>query len=361
MKEKIDRLLSKKPLLMAKDIAKAIGTPKKEVNAYLHSNLENYEQDAEFKWRLIDTEKATLTLPTGWVTGEALEVILQEAGELLNGPCRKVEIVFSSGCNTMIDCTARLLALMNQLAQQGKSVTVDFTNCGPTRFYLNRAGFFDLLNKSVSVLPGRPSVSAAKQHQGKSDTLVEFGRVDPNAENQDLITQLTNKFVQQSSTDFEVAAYTVFAELIGNVKEHSKSPLEGFSGLQIYGGHRKHIQTVVSDSGLGIASTLRPALKEHYPDLYNLFGKVSLESDIGLVTEAMSKGKISRFGSDSGRGLGFKSSREQAMKFNARFSVRQERFCLKFEYRDGELIDVKPQSGLSNLKGTHICFDFYLD
>jgi hypothetical protein len=359
MKEGIDRLLSDNSLLMAKDIAKALGITRKEVNSYLHSHQDNYEKDAEFRWRLIETQQITLTLPTGWVTGDTFEEILQEAGDILNGPYRRIDFVFSSRCKTMIDCIARMLALMNQMAHRGKLVTVNFADAGRTLTYLNRAGFFDLLASNVAVVPGRPSVSAAKRLQGKSDTLVEFGSVDPHAANDDIIEQLTNKFVQQSSTDYRVAALTVFGELIGNVFEHSGTPLAGFAGLQKYSGLRNHIQTVVSDSGVGIARTLRPALKTHYPSLYKQFGESSLESDMGLVAAAMSKGEISRFG--GARGLGFKSSREQAVKFNAQFSVRQEQFCLKFEFREGQLISVTNKTGLSNLLGTHICFDFYLD
>lgn len=359
MKEDIDRLLSCGALLTAKHIAKEIGVTRKEVNSFLHQNLETYEKDSEFRWHLIDPLHSTLVLPTGWVTGDAFETIFQGAGDLLNGSCQIIDFVFSPKCKTMIDCIARLLALMNQLTHRGKRVTADFTEAGTTLTYLNRAGFFDLLDRGVTVLPRRPSVSGAKRYQGNSDNLVELDRVDPTGENNALIEQLTNKFVQQSTTGYRVAALTVFGELIGNVFEHSESPLAGFAGLQKYRGHRNHIQTVVSDSGMGIARTLRPALKEHYPALHKKFGAVSLESDIGLVEAAMSRGEISRFG--DGRGLGFKSSREQAVKFNAEFSVRQQEFCLKFEYRDGELINVQRRSNLSNLMGTHICFDFFLD
>ena len=359
MKQSVDRILSHRPLLKAKEIAKELGVTRKEINSFLHSNQDRYEKDSEFRWRLIEDNELTLTLPGGWVTGDNFETILQQAGEVLNGPCQNIKIVFSPDCKTMIECIARMLAFMNQLVYRGKSVIVDFTNAKATSTYLDRAGFFDQLDEDVAVLPNRPSVSAAKRYYGKSDTLVEFGSVDPSVTNEDLIQQLTNKFVQQSTPAYRVAAFTVFSELIGNVVEHSETPLQGFAGLQKYSGLRGHIQTVVSDSGVGIASTLRPALKAHYPILYRRFGQQSLESDMGLVAAAMSEGQVSRFG--GARGLGFKSSREQAVRFNARFSVRQQRFCLKFEYRNGELVAVHPQTGLSNLLGTHICFDFYLD
>lgn len=362
MKEDIDRLLARTPLLKAREIAKELGLVRKEVNSFLHSHQDLYKKDAEFRWRLIEGAELLLTLPAGWVTGAEFETILHAEGPVLNGPFQQVKIVFSPKCKTMIDCTARVLALANQLVSKGKGVTMDFESAGQTKAYLNRAGFFEHLDESVTVLPSRPAESAADRYRGKSSTLVEFGAVNPHSANDHLIEQLTNKFVQQSTDDYQMVAFTVFSELIGNVMEHSQTPLRGFAGLQKYSGnknHKDHIQTVVSDSGVGIASTLRPALRAHYPSLYERFGQRSLESDIGIVTAAMSEGGVSRFG--GARGLGFKSSREQATKFNAKFSVRQERFYLTFVYKKGQLVEVQRQTKVTNLNGTHICFDFYLD
>ncbi|MBK7362081.1 MAG: hypothetical protein IPJ01_07230 [Micavibrio sp.] len=186
--------------------------------------------------------------------------------------------------------------------------------------------------------------------------MVEFRSINPSSTNDELIDELTNKFVQLTSDEYKVAALTIFGELIGNVFDHSQTALKGFAGLQKYKGR---IQAVVSDSGVGIAQTLRPALRNHYPSLYKLYGESSLQADMGLVKTVMKQGGISRFGGP--RGLGFKSSPAQAGKFNARFSVRQERFGLDFVFKDGRLVSVKEQLELSRLLGTHICFDFYLD
>lgn len=196
-------------------------------------------------------------------------------------------------------------------------------------------------------------------YKGNSNAIVEFGAVDPKQRNKELINQLSDRFVFQSDFRYEAAASTVFSELIGNIKEHSESPIAGFAALQKYEGRRKHIQTVVSDSGLGIAETLRPSLKEHHPHLYKLHKNSNIESDIDLVVATMSKGEISRLG--KGRGMGFKSSREQAMKFNAQLSVRQERFSLDFKYKNGELVGVNKTLNLPKILGTHICFDFFVD
>jgi hypothetical protein len=360
MKDEIDRILARTPSLKAKEIAKELGVPRKDVNACLYRNEDRYVQDSEYRWSLTRREEREITLPRGWVTADVFEFNLRQAEPLSKDTPIAVTVTFQPNSKPMIDCTARLLALANQLIHQGSHVTLDFTAAEPTRTYLNRAGFFDHLHNAADVLPERPTHSAAKRYRGKSDTLLEFGAVDPRVVNDEMIGNLTDKFVQQSTDEYRIAAFTIFSELINNVVDHSETPLVGFAGLQKYKGKRKHIQTVVSDSGIGIAKTLRPALRTHYPGLHGRFGQRSLESDMGLVAAAMSEGQISRFG--GARGLGFKSTRAQAaVKFDAQFSVRQERFCLRFVYRSGELAEIKRQTDLTNLLGTHICFDFYLD
>jgi len=112
---------------------------------------------------------------------------------------------------------------------------------------------------------------------------------------------------------------------------------------------------------MGVVSTLRSTLQEHYPRLYDRFPDDGVESDIGLVLEVFSKGNITRHGKASGRGLGFKSTREQASKFDADLSIRLDTFNIKLRYRGGELADPVIQKDLTKMDGTHICFDFFVD
>lgn len=359
MRNKIEKILRVTPDLKGKEIAKKIGVPKKEVNSFLSKHLDMFVQDNNFCWSLAKADEFKVEFEgNNWVDSNSFENSLLSVGSPLDSDCSSVVFIIPERCSILLDAAARLLALCNQLVLS-KKVTIDFSGCKSTLSFFDRIGFLDHLNKDVTVLPQRPKESRASKYKGNSEAIVEFGAVDPNKDNKELIVQLGDRFIQQSDSRYETAASTVFGELIGNVKEHSKSPIPGFAALQKYKGRRKHIQTVVSDSGLGIASTLRPSLKEHYPGLYKLHSEASIESDVGLVIATLSQGGISRFG--AGRGLGFKSSREQAMKFDAQLSVRQERFCLDFVYKDGELVDVKKQFGLSKILGTHLCFDFFVD
>lgn len=360
MKDQVDSLLKMKPRIKAKELASQLGVSKKAVNAILYGHPECYHQDENYRWVLLNEGELVLFLPSErWVNADGLESALDQLGPAINTDASGLTIHVSDGCKLKIDCTARLLALANQLAASNRSIKIDFTACEQTRTYLDRAGFFDHLDTRVVVVPDRPAQSAATKYFGRSETLVEFGSVDPRSNNLGLIKALTAKFVQQSSDSYEIAAFTVFSELIGNVAEHSDSVLKGFAGLQKYTGKSAHIQTVVSDSGLGIAETLRPALQTHYPDIFRQFGQKSLDTDIGLVRVAMGEGNISRYG--KGRGLGFKSSKEQALKHHASFSVRQEQFSVRFEYRNGRLVRSTPQTHLARLQGTHISFEFFVD
>jgi len=57
--------------------------------------------------------------------------------------------------------------------------------------------------------------------------------------------------------------------LIDNIFSHSNTPLDGYAALQLY-PNGNSLQVAVSDSGLGIMSTLRPALKHESPALDRL-------------------------------------------------------------------------------------------
>lgn len=360
MKQAIEQLLRETPGLKGKEIAKKIGKDKKAVNSFLYAHKDDFVQDNNYCWSLIKPTELEIEFEANqWVDCSSFEDSLSKAGSPLDLECTSITFMVPENCKILLDAAARFLALCNQLSHAGKAVTINFNNCASTLSYFDRIGFIDHLDQHVIVLPKKPSVSGAAIYRGNNQAVVEFGAVNPNDANKELINQLTDCFVQQSDDCYETAASTVFGELIGNIQEHSESVIPGFSALQKYGGKRKHIQTVVSDSGLGIAATLKPSLFEHYPMLHKLHN--SNDFDIQLVTAVLTKGEISRFGSSSGRGLGFKSSREQAVKFDARLSVRQENFSLDLEYQNGDLVQIHKHENLVTIRGTHLCFDFFID
>ena len=320
MLEKIKKLLKKESNLKAREIAKKLGFDKTEVNSLLYKHSDVFEKNEEHQWKLM-SETLTITFDKRWIDCPSFESSLSNSGFDVE-KTQNVVFVLPENCKFLLETSARFLALCNQLIDNKTGVTIDLSNNNESFGYLDRVGFFDHLHKKTDVLPSRPKTSTAKSRKGNSKKLVEFGAVDPKSENRDLVKQLADAFVAQSSESYQDPAFTIFSELVRNVKEHSESTLEGFAALQRYKGRTKksspHIQTIVSDSGVGIAATLRPILKDHYPKLLKL-------SDVDLVKKAMSEGQISKHGSnaESGHGMGFKSSKEKALKFNARYSVRQ--------------------------------------
>ncbi len=319
MRQKIKEILRDTPNVKAKDIAKRLGMDKKAINSILYANDEIFMCDENYCWSLTNPSHLRIELPQNeWVSCTSFEESLLDQGSPLESGAESIEFVVPEKCCVLLDAASRFLALCNQLADVGKRVKIDFSDCISTLGYFDRIGFLKHLDAHVEVLPDRPTVSRADVYKGYSDTVVEFGSVDPAQSNKALINQLVDCFVAQASDDYEGATSTVFGELINNIKDHSESRLQGFAALQKYGGRRPHIQTVVSDSGLGIAATLRPSIAAHHPSLFRYSNQD--DYDIKIVTAVMTKGEISRFG--AGRGLGFKSSREQAMKFDAILSVR---------------------------------------
>jgi hypothetical protein len=327
----------------------------------LHKNKDLlFQQNDNFEWSLI-LEEIPIIFPPRWVDCDTFESTIQNYGDDFENHS-VFKFILPGKSSFMFDAFARFLALCNQLAFQGKSVTLDFTENANLKHYLNRAGFFDHLDERVIVLPKRLARSTAESHKGQSKNLVELGKVTPyqdEAAKDELITRLTKKFTDLTNNKYKTAVSTIFAELAGNIQDHSETKLSGFAGLQKYEGNTPHIQTIVSDSGVGIANSLRPSLKAHHKTLYELYFKKNIENDIALVTEVMSKGLISRYG--AGRGLGFQTSRDRALKFKAKYSVRQENFSLEFIFENEKLKRVVERKNLVKISGTHICFDFNID
>lgn len=365
----IDKLLKDNPGLTGREIARYLELDKKKVNSYLSNCGDLFHKDAEHKWSQSKSRTFLLTFSADtWITQDDFENELAKTGNPLDGTYKAATITFPRSCSLMMVVIARMLSLLNQLASRNIAVTIDLTRSTRTRTFLNRSGFFDLLNRDITVLPNRPQPgnSDAVKFMDSSEILVEFGAIDmgsTKAEIRELIKRLGKRFVSGASKDYLTVIMTVFSELINNVKDHSNSQIPGFAALQGYNGkgRRKHIQTVISDSGLGVVTTLRKTLKINYPELHAQFPAGSLASDIQLVKHVFSNGEISRHGSENGRGLGFKSSRKQASKNEALLIIRQTCFSIELKYKDGELVTTEVKENLSLINGTHICFDFFID
>lgn len=356
----IQELLRNQPGLKAKKIASELGLERKKVNSFLHANSSIFIQNDDYKW-FLSNEVLNVIFPVpkhNWLTSNDFEQVIKQYSELWDQDTSTIQMTFLGG-SFLLDSLGKLLALINQLSFAGKSVSLDFTACNNSFGYLCRVGFFELIDKDVAVTP---KVEDSSCHYGNSNKLMEFGVISPEEPDESIPVQLKQAFIAQVGKDHSNSAFTMISELFGNVRDHSKSQIDGFAALQVY-LKTGRIQTVISDSGVGIANSLRSVLKVRYPAIYQEFKAVSAKNDALLIKRVFEQGRISsaEHNPDESRGLGLKRSGDIAAKFNAKIHIRQESFELTLIYSEGKLSDHEVSYGLQKLSGSHICFDFSLD
>jgi hypothetical protein len=217
-------------------------------------------------------------------------------------------------------------------------------------------GFFDHLSQLIEVTPSRPGYSGASLYRGGNTGLVEIARINKDYRDKSLPTRLTEALMRscrgrRDAAELEGAAWTIFAELIDNVFEHSQTRLDGYAALQVYKGGNQ-LKVAVSDSGLGIMQTLRPSLQTEFPRLVGL-------SDTDLLVEVFRQG-LSRHGTD--RGCGLKGSAAKAIKFKAELDVRlpNQRVLLTPGRATYQVNTAYCYDNLPLFWGTHIGFAFTL-
>jgi hypothetical protein len=302
-------------------------------------------------------DQTLIDLPPRWINASVLEDVLRSSPSA-HASASEVRFRVPEGCQLMTDAAVRFLSLLNQLDYATFRVLVDFeSEDNAVLGYLDRAGFFSSLAPRVEVLPERPNSSGVHRHRGRNPGLVEIERIDRTRRDHALLDRLTVAIARACSHRADVqelqgAAWTILAELIDNVFSHSETPLDGFAGLQVY-PRGNCLKVAVSDSGLGVLKTLRPALLAEAPRLSNL-------SDIDLLVEVFRRG-LSRHGAC--RGCGLKGCADKAIKFKAELDVRlpQTRILLVPEKNGYRPNTAFCYSGLPLVWGTHICFTFQLD
>jgi hypothetical protein len=299
-----------------------------------------------------------ITFPEQWITSDKFEQTLQQSSLSLFSNGARVTFRFPPSCYVMVDAAVRLLSLANQLIAEGIPVMMIFENeRNGTMSYLNRANFFTLLSEHVRVLPIRPEPTYAKHLQGLNKNLVEFKSIGSNYSDHVASTprQLADALeaaleARPDCTSLSSAAYTIFAELIMNVHDHSQTVLDGFAALQVY-PQGKRVQVVVSDSGVGLLETLRPKLQtstaKHFADA---------ELIRALFCDSLDWNKKEK-------GMGLPHCAHIALKYKGSVGIRLGTcgVSLKPSLLGYEANNIQYQQDLVLLKGTHICFSFPLD
>lgn len=356
MLQRVSAFLKSNPGTKAKTIAANLGVERSEVNRLLHDHGDLFEKDADFRWSLVPTTSRIDFTGGKWLGSWHFEKALKDVSPL-DSRQKAVVFVLSDESKPMLAFLARLLALSNQLVAAGTAVTLDLTKAASTLSYLDRVGFFGILDDAIDVHPRRPAGDLAKTYQGNNDGVIEFRLIDPVNPDEEIPSLLRNSFVRCAGPSYSKAAFTVLAELFGNVVEHSKTRSPGFACLQHYKNGKK-IQAVISDNGHGIVGTLGPVVPKRYPAVQRII-EAAAHSGVALLTEVFKRGQLSQVNED-GRGLGLKRSGDVAEKFRANITVRQSDFELRVHH-DHDGTHFTHSLGLSRLDGTHICFEFKLD
>lgn len=175
MLKAISELLDRSLGLKGRQIAKELRLDKSQVNSFLHNNQDKFVKNTNHEWSLIRAHHVEIDFASGWIDDKAFE---SDIGKLAyQNDATKVTFKFGIDCKFLLVALARFLALANQLTAIGKDVVMDTTACTKTHNFFSINGFFDYLNKSVTCLPERPVLSAAKAYRNNSDTLVELGEI----------------------------------------------------------------------------------------------------------------------------------------------------------------------------------------
>jgi len=307
-------------------------------------------------------EACIALLPDQWVAADQFEYALQAAWKRFTSPqCSRVIFHFPPSCKIMVDAAVRLLSLANQLIAKGTAVTFTFDGENHDAMqYLHRANFFTVLAKQVQVTPRRPDPRTVARYQGNNPRLIEFQMLRSGHESatEHLPSQLTNALKRatvnrkdtriQDTRQLESATFTIFAELISNVEQHSQTVLDGFAALQVYSQGGK-VQVVVSDSGVGLLETLRPKL---------LSLEVRHLEDAELI-RSLFHGDLQW--NPAGKGQGLRGCAFHALKFRGTVDIRLATCSIHLGPSSNGYGDARCRQGLVPLQGTHICFTFSLD
>jgi hypothetical protein len=363
MKGKIIDCVKETPGITARDIGKLLGFTRKKINQHIqHYDCLIKDKDT-FGWHYSgEYSLVEIELPSKWVNSITFEKILS-CSDYKDVSDNNLTIVFLTGTKLMLDTIARLLSLVNQVAEIGRKVTIDLSLSPDSRSYLNRAGFYRVLHKDVIMIPIRPKTNLASQYEGNALTLVEFRKLN-STKRQDGVPRLLFESLTNFLDDEYEAIFTFIAEIYNNVYDHvfdlKATTLPAFAACQTYSRSNDvtYTQIVISDCGEGICSTLRPALYKN-PALKKYINL----SDIELIMKAFSVGRITRHDpiTDSGHGIGLYIGAAKARDMNANITIRQQNFSIELKWEDDNLVLNQSSQELKSIPGTNICFDFSIE
>ncbi|WP_323739841.1 ATP-binding protein [Acinetobacter oleivorans] len=375
--KKILQILKEKGPLKAKKIALLLDPTRtkiirSDVNSELYkANIDGLFKDENDVWSYNDFKVLEISFisNSSWLSASHIEHALKKHPELLN---LSSNVIFDfSNKSLFLDCILKILSITNQLVNAGSKVTLKFDEDSESIGYLSRCGFFDKIHEDVDVLPGRPEISLAKLHNANSETLFEIISINANYDESYLerLDELMEAKLSDGDKDFLLNKLSTFiGEIVGNIRDHGLSNIDGYIALQIYSSGK--IVIAISDSGAGLITTLRDEALIYYqanPEL-RVLKDPTLTNDIELLKYVFNKGRISRTGLDE-RGLGLSRTNNVLKKIsntkvtNINLTIRQQTNEIHFPFGiDGiETLGCRTKQDLTFIKGTHFVLTIQLD
>lgn len=252
-----------------------------------------------------------------------------------------------------------MLSLFNQLSYASRRVILDFEDINDLYGYLDRMAFFERLATHVEVKPGKPKVSTAFLYAGTNETLVEIHEVPlggedaarhlPSLLNYSLLENLAGN---PNANRIAAHVATVLTELLGNIYQHSETPVPGLVALQRYKkANPPRVTLAISDSGHGLTETLRRDRLKQFES----------KTDLEIILTALREG-ASRFGAEMGRGGGLKRCAEIAVEYKATLHARVPNTQVSLKpagdgYTSNTAFCLTERA---LIWGTHICLEFLL-
>lgn len=371
------QILKEKGPLKAKKIALLLDPTRTkiiraDVNSELYkANIDGLIKDDNDEWSYNDFKVLEISFISNasWLSASHIENALKKHPGLLS--IRRNVIFDFSNKPIFLDCILKILSITNQLINTGSKVTLKFDKDSESISYLSRCGFFDKIHEDVTVLPCRPDVSLAKIYNGNSENLCEIISITEEEDDSYLLRLaelIEAKLSEEDKKTLLSKLRTFIGELVGNIRDHGLSGIDGFIALQIYSSGK--IIIAISDSGAGLINTLRNEALVHYqdnPDLIVLTEQ-TLENDIELLSYVFNKGKVSRTGLNR-RGLGLSRTNEVLRKIsstgvsNISLTIRQQtsEFNFPFGVEGIETLGCRTKEDLMQLEGTHYVLTIKLD
>ncbi|MCK4085510.1 ATP-binding protein [Acinetobacter radioresistens] len=375
--KKILEILKENGPLKAKKIALILDPTRtkilrSDVNSELYkANVDGLvkNENDEWSYKNFQVLEISFTCNSSWLSASHIEHALKKYPELLK---LSSNVIFDfSNKSLFLDCILKILSITNQLVNAGSKVTLKFDKNSESISYLSRCGFFDKIHEDVEVLPSRPEISLAKLHNANSENLFEIISINANYDEYYLerLDELMAARLSDGDRNFLLNKLSTFiGEIVGNIRDHGLSNIDGYIALQIYNSTK--IVIAISDSGAGLITTLRDEALIHYqaiPELRELKDP-TLTNDIELLKYVFNKGRISRTGLDE-RGLGLSRTNNVLKKIsntkvtNINLTIRQQTNEIYFPFGiDGiETLGCKIKQNLMFIEGTHFVLTIQLD